>query len=456
MDYILDGTAQGRLSDYFDAIGDVLNNKRRRASFAIYAMGLLSDGERKSVEPIAARACCDPEQMDAVHAQLLRFVSASRWSDREVRRVAARYAISAMTAVEPIETSLIDDTGFLKQGKHSVGVQRQYTGSAGKTANCQIGVSLSVATRSEHVPIDFELYLPQSWTGDQPRRAAAHIPDDIEFQTKPELALEMIGRAVDDNIPLGVLLADSGYGDSSDFRNQLRAWGLDYAVGVHAPTKVWRVDRLNRRRGDALSVRDLGMELGRDKFRRVTWRDGTRRPLWSRFAMLRVVPAHDDGVDPATREDVWLLIEWPDGESEPTKFSFATLPLDITRKQLVRIVKSRWRTERVYQDLKGELGLDHFEGRTFTGWHHHISVALCCFAFIVAERVRHFPPRPDGTVILSRSAVRPERHFADSFITARLAISRVLATWLPRCPLCHRVRPRLSSRPHVSRPEAQQ
>jgi SRSO17 transposase len=189
-----------------------------------------------------------------------------------------------------------------------------------------------------------------------------------------------------------VLLYDSGYGDSSAFREGVRELGLDYAVGIHGPTKVWRLDKRLRRSGEALSARDLALEIGRKGFRRTTWREGTKESLWSRFAMQRVVSAHDDGVDPAQREDVWLLMEWPDGEAEPTKYFLATLPRDITRKKLVRVVKERYRTERLYEDLKGELGLDHFEGRSFAGWHHHISVALCCYSFVVAERVRRFPP----------------------------------------------------------------
>ena len=391
-DFDIDVTAERRLGEFFDRIGAVLNHKNRRASFAMYALGLLGDGERKSVEPIAARACGDPALCEAYQARLLHFIADSKWSDQSVRRAATQYAITALAEREPIETWLVDDTGFLKQGKHSVGVQRQYTGSAGKITNCQIGVSLSVATKTEHIPVDFELYLPKPWAEDATLRAMAKIPEEIEFRTKPELALDMVRWAVEDGVPVGVLLADSGYGDSSAFREGVRRLGLDYAVGIHGPTKVWRLDKILRRSGDAISARDLALTIGRRGFRRITWREGTKVPLWSRFAMRRVVSAHDDGVDPARREDVWLLIEWPDGEPEPTKFFLATLPRNTTRKQLVRTIKERYRTERLYQDLKGELGLDHFEGRSFAGWHHHISVAICCYSFVVSERVRRFPP----------------------------------------------------------------
>jgi SRSO17 transposase len=401
-DFVMDAAAEHRLEAYFEAIGKVLNNKRRRASYAMYAMGILGDGERKSVEPIAARACGDPALANAYHQRLLEFLASSTWSDHQVRRLAARYALDAMAAREPIQTWIIDDTGFLKQGHHSVGVQRQYTGTAGKIANCQIGVSLSIATKTEHVPIDFELYVPQTWADDAARRRKARIPDEVTFETKPQLALNMVRWAVEDGLPKGVLLADSAYGDSSAFRDAVRGLGLDYAVGVHGPTKVWRLDKRRRRRGEPISVAELGLGLGRSRFRRVTWREGSKQPLWSRFACQRVVPAHDDGWDPAVREDVWLVIEWPDGEPEPSKYFFATLPPSSTRKQLVRLIKERYRTERLYQDLKGELGLDHFEGRSFPAWHHHISVVLSCYAFVAAERVRRFPP----------SARRSRRHRA--------------------------------------------
>ena len=271
-------------------------------------------------------------------------------------------------------------------------MQRQYTGTVGKVANCQVAVSLSLATRTEHIPVDFELYLPKSWTEDPARGAEARIPDEIAFRTKPDLALAMIRRAKTDGLPPGVVLADSAYGDSSNFREQVRLLDLDYAVGVHATTKVWRIDSLARRRGEALSVKKLALQLGRRKFRSVMWRDGTRGPLWSRFARLRIVTEHDDGWDPAHREDLWLLIEWPDSEREPTKYTLSSLPPSVSKKKLVRLVKERYRTERIYEDLKGELGFDHYEGRRFPGWHHHISVVLSCFAFIIAERVRRFPP----------------------------------------------------------------
>lgn len=388
----MDAAAAARLDGLLEKIGVVLNNVRRRASFALYALGLFGAGERKSVEPIAARAMASPTSTHACQQRLGHFLNDAKWDDRAVRRVAVEHAISAMTARMPIDTWIFDDTGFLKQGKHSVGVQRQYTGSAGKTANCQVGVSLSVASRIEHVPIDFELYLPESWTDDPTRRAEARIPEEMTFQTKPALALQMLARAVEDGVPPGIVLADCAYGDSHEFRNTVRALGLSYAVAVKAPTSVWLLDSSERRQGKPLSVQDVAAEIGVKAFRRTTWRQGTRTKLTARFATRRVVVKNDSVPDPSRREHVWLLIEWEDTEQEPTKFYLATLPRGIRRKQLVRIVKERYRTERVYQEMKGGLGLDHFEGRRFPGWHHHVTVALCCYAFIVAERSQHFPP----------------------------------------------------------------
>jgi SRSO17 transposase len=394
MDTFMDAGGVQRLEEYFRRIGDILGEESRRSSFAIYAMGLLGEGERKSIEPIAARACPDPSKTDAMHQRLLHFAVDSRWSDREVRQEAARYALGAMTQREPVEVWIVDDTGFLKQGKHSVGVQRQYTGSAGKITNCQLGVSLSIATRTEHLPIDFELYLPESWANDSARRLEARIPEDVAFMTKPQLALQMIGRAVEDGVPKGVVLADSAYGTSSDFRAQVRSLGLHYAVGVEPQTTISLLDNEGRPHGEAVSVKELALSIHeRGGFRRCTWRSGTREELWAGFALRRVVAA---GVPKGQQEPLWLLIEWREGEPEPANYFLVSVPGRITKKQLIRLVMQRWRTERVYEDLKGELGLDHYEGRRFPGWHHHVSVALCCYAFIIAERVRHFPPSARG------------------------------------------------------------
>ena len=392
MDPGMDSAAVGRLTAYFERIGSHLLRREQRESFATYFFGILSDGERKSVEPIAARACGDPDGTKRSHDRLLHFLGESPWSDDAVRREAARHAIAAMTEREPVTTWIIDDTGFLKQGSHSVGVQRQYTGSAGKITNCQIGVSLSVASRSEHVPIDFALYLPRPWLDSPARRLEARIPAEMTFKTKPELALDLVVRALDNELPGEIVLADAAYGTSVEFRNGLVAYGLDYAVGINGTSKVWTLDARDRRSRESVSALDLGVRLGRKAFRHLTWRDGTRGPLFSKFCFRRVVVAHDDGTPAADRDPVWLVMEWPDEESRPTKFTLSTLPRRMSKKQIARTIKERWRTERAYEELKGELGLDHYEGRSFPGWNHHVSVVLSCYAFVVGERVRRFPP----------------------------------------------------------------
>jgi SRSO17 transposase len=403
MSYAMDAAATARVGGYFALIGGHLPRKDQRASFATYAFGLVGEGARKSVEPIAARATGEPLETCRLHDRLLHFVRESPWDDRAVRREASAYVVDVLQEREPITTWIVDDTGFLKQGSHSPGVQRQYTGSAGKIANCQLGVSLVIATGTEQVPIDFELYLPKSWTEDAERREKAHIPDDVEFKTKTRLALDMIERAVAEGVPGEVVLADSFYGRWHGFRETVRELGLDYAVAVDSDTLVWPLDKLGRRRGDAVLVRDLASKLGRRTFRRTTWREGSKSKLSSHFCFQRVKVAHDDGTEPADREPVWLVIEWPKGESKPTQFVLTTLPRRMSKKQIVRTIKERWKIERTYQELKGQLGLDHFEGRSFTGWHHHVSVVLCCYAFVVAERVRSFSPSATGT-----SRARPD------------------------------------------------
>jgi SRSO17 transposase len=393
MAYEADGGLEGRLGSFLSGtIGQHLGRREQKESFAMYARGIFGDGERKSVEPIAARATGDAASCERVQARLLNFLRESPWDDHCVRREAARYVIEALQEQEPVTTWIIDDTGFPKQGKHSVGVQRQYSGTLGKVGNCQIGVSLTVATRHEHVPIDFALYMPESWTEDPVRRAKARVPPDLTFKSKPDLALDLITRALEDEVPGEIVLADAAFGNSSEFRNTVRFYGLDLGVAIQGNTKVWLLDDRDRHRGAPMAAQELGIRLGRRAFRKLTWREGTAAKMESRFAFRRVKVAHDDGTDAGDREPLWLLMEWSEADAKPTKCILTTLPRRMSKKEIVRVVKERWRTERAYEELKGELGLDHFEGRSFPGWHHHVSVVLCCYSFLVAERVRHFPP----------------------------------------------------------------
>jgi SRSO17 transposase len=382
MTFEMDRDAERRLDEFVGSIGTLLGSDERRASFALYALGLWGDGERKSMEPIAARACPDLKRVDAAHQRLHHFISCSKWEDRPVRAFSARHSVSAMTEHEPVEAWILDDTGMLKQGKHSVGVQRQYTGSAGKITNCQLAVSLSVATATEHVPIDFELYLPHSWTDDEKRRLEAQIPDEVTFKTKIELAAAMVERAVAEGIPPGVVLADTFYGRAGELRKKIRTLGLEYILSIDADTLVCPIDKLGRARQPKRVD-----ELAKNKsFRQFTWREGSKEALRSRFAFEKVQLPEG--------EVVTLIIEWEDGEPLPNKFHVAALKRKSRPyKSILRLLKQRWRTERIYEDLKGELGFDHFEGRRYRGWHHHVTMTLCCYAFLVAERVRRFSPQ---------------------------------------------------------------
>ena len=299
----------------------------------------------------------------------------------------ASYALDAMQQRSPVRTWIIDDTGFLKKGDKSPGVHRQYTGSAGKITNCQVAVSLTLASDAAQLPIDFRLYLPEVWTEDRKRCRAAHIPDEVGFAPKWQLALDMIDVARETELPEGVVVADADYGRIPAFRDGLETRGLQFVVGIQRDTMVRRVR--GRRTGPPQTVEDLAFELDPKLLRKVTWREGTKQSLASQCAVVRVLVEHGDGRKPTEQS---LLIEWPIDSHRPTRFALSNLPRRTSRKQLFRTFKERWRTERAYQDLKGQLGLDHFEGRSFTGWHHHVTVALCCYAFCVAEQARAFPP----------------------------------------------------------------
>jgi SRSO17 transposase len=389
MAYILDEAGQRHLRDYFDMIGGVLRRKDRQESFAMYALGLFGEAERKSIEPIAARACGDPALCRAYTDRLLHFVGVAPWSDKKVRECASRYALEAMMKREEVEAWIVDDTGFPKQGNKSPGVQRQYSGTLGKTGNCQVATSVTIATRTLHLPVDMDLYLPESWADDRARCRAAHIPDDVVYRPKWRIALDLIERNVAAGVPRGLLLADSAYGDVGEFRSRVRELGFDYAVDVKSHTRVVLVCD-DDGETEPMSVETVANVVGSRSYRKVTWREGTRKALAASFAAVRVRVVSKQN---NRSEEQWLVIEKPSRTAAPDHYVLATLPTSVTRKEMIRRIKQRWRTERAYEDLKGELGLDHFEGRTYTGWQHHISCALACYAFLVAERARAFPPK---------------------------------------------------------------
>ena len=392
MSYSLDRPAQQRLSDYFSTIGKVLRHAAKRASFAIYALGILGDGERKSVEPIAARACGDRvDQVDAMHQRLLHFIGPANWSDREVRLTAVRYALDEMTKRGKVTSTIIDDTGFIKQGGHSVGVKRQYTGTAGKVTNCQVAVSMTLATDMDHVLADMQLYLPDTWANDPEKREEAKIPKEVQFETKPQIALKMLRRAVEDKLPLGRVLADCAYGDNAQFREGVRALGLEYALAIKATTKVYGINAEGVCHPYSIAVGKWTGQLRRRDFRRLSWRDGTKKQLWSHFAFRRVVVANDP-----RQEQMWLVTERTEDKVPKLQYYLMIGGPKLKKKTIIRAIKERYRTEQMYQEAKGGLGLDHYEGRRYPGWNHHVSVVLCCYSFVIAERVRHFPPSARG------------------------------------------------------------
>ena len=423
-----------RLDAYLNRIGATMRDKRTRASFAQYALGLLTDGERKSVEPIAARcAGDDPRAAQRTHDNLLTFVTSEAWQDMPVRRVAiAEFQDAISERGESIEVSIVDDTGFMKQGRESPGVQRQYTGTVGKIANCQLGVSLTVATKTQECPVDMKLYIPESWADDRARCRKAKIPDSVVYRPKWSLALDMIRAAHKDGIPLGIVLGDSAYGDVSAFRTGLLVLGIDYALDVKVNTRV----RVMGAKGAAKiqSVHTLAKSLSRATYRDVTWREGTKAKLSSRFARIDVEVKHGA---------LWivhtLLIDWPDGQDAPEHYTLvrADRMRGMSTKELVRVVRQRWRTERMYEDAKGEFGLDHYEGRSYIGWNHHVTAVLCCYAFTISERSPHFSPSAEphrSPRSNGREAGAPLRRLDDHGATRDRTTRRAVAASMSGMP----------------------
>ena len=301
---------------------------------------------------------------------------------------------------------IVDDTGFPKKGKHSVGVARQYCGQLGKQDNCQVAVSLSLASTRGSVPIAYQLYLPQEWADDPVRRQAAGVPGEVAFATKPTIALAQMRRALGQGVRPGVVLADAGYGDETAFRDGLTALGLLYAVGIRPATTVWapgtaplppkawvgrgrKPTKLRREPGnEPVSVKALAMSLAPELWQHVSWREGSNDMLSGRFAALRVRPAHRDYLQTEMRAEEWLLIEWPEGDKEPAKYFLSTAPEYATLEQLVFVTKMRWRIERDYQDLKQDFGLGHFEGRGWRGFHHHAALSIAAYGFLMARRLQ--------------------------------------------------------------------
>jgi len=384
-----------RFDAYVEALVTAVGHADRREPLVCYLAGLMTVEGRKSVEPMAAAVAADAKGVSARRQSMTHFVGQATWSDGTMMDVAFKQALSPILSHGPILAWVLDDTGIPKKGSHSVGVARQYCGNTGKVDNCQVAVSLSLANEWASMPVGYRLYLPKAWAQDAQARAKAHVPPEIEFQTKPEIALDLIRAALAAGRPVAPVIADAGYGEGTGFRDTLTALGLPYLVGVKSGTTVWPLSEgLDPAvpRGRPLNIGEFAKALPGTAFQHVTWRDGTKGELNSRFAMWHVRPAHEEGGDASLRPVEQLLIEWPYGEERPTKFWLGTLNTWLHR--LVEFAKLRWRIERDYEELKQELGLDHYEGRSWRGFHHHASLCIAAYAFLVAERAAFSPLGP--------------------------------------------------------------
>ncbi len=404
-------TSEVRFAAYVERLTGALGHADRVGPLRAYCTGLILPGERKSIEPMAARV--EPGRVQAAHQSLHHFVAKADWSDEALLAIVRAEVLPAIERHGPIRAWIVDDTGFPKKGRHSVGVTRQYCGQMGKQDNCQVAVTLSVANAQASLPVACRLYLPDVWAGDRERRAKAGVPDEVVFRTKPEIALDQIRLALAAGVSRGVVLADAGYGVDTAFRTALTDLGLVYIVGIQSSTTLWppghaplppkpwsgrgRPPTRVRRHPDhqPLSALDLAKRLPAQAWQAVTWREGTNAPLTSRFAAMRVRPAHRDHLLHEPRPEEWLLIEWPAEEKEPTKYWLSTLPPDTRVADLVEGAKLRWRIERDYQDLKQEIGLGHYEGRGWRGFHHHMALCIAAYGFLVLERGRISPSSPD-------------------------------------------------------------
>src|SRR5215470_12297953 len=376
------------LSDYLESMVVGMGRTERREALGLYVTGLLLDGERKSIEPIAGRLVDSAAEIEGMRQRLQQCVSVAGWSDEEMRR---RLAGKLDSELPGIEVFVVDDTGFPKKGRHSVGVQRQYSGTLGRTDNCQIAVSLHLAGELGSGCIGLRLYLPESWSEDENRREETGVPREIVHLRKWEIALLQLDDALRWGVRGHSVLADAGYGDAQEFRDGLTARGLRYLVALQGAHKVWPQGEGPRPGREPVRIETIAAQLPPEAWRRVSWREGSRGIQSSRFAALRVRPAERHHQHHPPGQEQWLLCEWPLSEEAPTKDALSTLPENVSLKSLVRIAKLRWRVERDYQEMKQELGLDHFEGRTWRGFHHHATLCSVAHGFLALRRAL-FPP----------------------------------------------------------------
>jgi SRSO17 transposase len=388
---------------YMGHLMQALGHADRRAGLRGYCTGLMLPLARKSVEPMAARV--DPLHASAKHQSLHHFVAKASWSDQELLRCIAQWVVPQMDFTAG-GWWIIDDTGFPKRGKHSVGVARQYCGVLGKQDNCQVAVSVSLSCEQGSLPVACQLYLPVAWAQDKSRRAKAGVPENIEFATKPQIALQQIRDLLAQGAPQHCVLADAGYGVDYAFRQGLSDLGLAYMVGIKSAVVVWppgvqplapkpysgmgRPPVMPRRTAlrQPISVKALAQGLPSSAFHTISWREGSNAPLTGRFAAVRVRCAGSNIGKARLLAQQWLLIEWSADQAEPEKYYLSTLPETAAVNDLVTAAHMRWRIERDYQDLKQDLGLGHYEGRGWMGFHHHASLSIAAYGFLMAQRLK--------------------------------------------------------------------
>jgi SRSO17 transposase len=389
----------------------VIGHADRAGPLRDYCTGLVAASGRKSVEPMAAITA--PERTAAQHQSLLHFIGQGAWSDGAVLAKVREMVLPRIERHGAIKAWIVDDTSFPKKGEHSVGVAHQYCGQLGKQANCQVAVSLSLANDAASLPVAYRLYLPKDWAEDNERRCKAGIPEEIGFKTKPEIALEQIRWACETDLPGDLVVIDAGYGNASQLRAGITELGKLYVAGIQSQILVSKPSprrgrAAKKRRRDAsnsISVKELAVGLRAKAWHTIEWREGTNEGLSSRFARMRIHVGASHESEKSAEE--WLLIEWPKDENEPAKYWLSTLPRNISFRDLVDAAKLRWRIERDYQELKQEVGLGHFEGRSWRGFHHHATLCIAAYGFLVSER-ETIPPSGSHSVGLFPQLTVPD------------------------------------------------
>jgi SRSO17 transposase len=393
-----------RLIGFVDEIVSGLPHVRQRENAGLYVRGLIEQGGRKSLQPTLFRL----EESSARYESVQQFLADSPWDPVLVVRRCAERVVPELD----VEAWVLDDTGFPKDGKRSPGVKRQYSGTLGKIGNCQIGVSVHAVGKHGTAPLGWALYLPEDWCADAERRAKAKIPMEVVFKTKPELGVELVERAAGWRIPSAPVLGDLAYGDNTTLRQRLHDSGREYVLAVGGQTKVFAPETVfdvpdrtgergrpkSRPRSDREpeAIDDLIVRVADSQSRTVSFRDGPDgEPVSSWFVFVRVRAAHDrEKATPWPPREEWLIAEWPLGKDEPTDYWISNLPADTAPERLARLARLRWKVELDYKQLKGELGLDHYEGRSWIGWHHHTALVTVAHGFLTLERLDPKAPRP--------------------------------------------------------------